>query len=67
MTFTVAFAPEAEEQIATIYRDIAQAASPEVAERYASALIEYCEGLRDFPRLTLKFCHEVISSRPPIP
>ena len=58
MPFTVVFTPEAEDQIAAIYRYIARAASPITAERYASALIDYCEGLRNFPRRAT--LHDVI-------
>ena len=49
MPYTVVFAPEAEEQLAALYRYIAIAASPEIAERYTSAIVAYCEGLRTFP------------------
>ncbi|OOG49921.1 type II toxin-antitoxin system RelE/ParE family toxin [Polaromonas sp. C04] len=49
MRHTVVFTPEAQEQLAALYRYIAAAASPEIAERYTSAIVTYCEGLRDFP------------------
>ena len=45
----VVFTPEAQEQIAEIYRYVASAASPRIAERYASAIVTYCEGLGAFP------------------
>jgi len=32
-----------------LYRYIAVAASPEIAERYTSAIVTYCEGLDTFP------------------
>ena len=32
-----------------LYRYIATAASPEIAKRYTSAIVTYCEGLRTFP------------------
>lgn len=49
MKFRVVFAPEAEEQLAELYRYIAAAASPGIAERYVSAIITYCELLDTFP------------------
>ncbi|MDD2759590.1 MAG: type II toxin-antitoxin system RelE/ParE family toxin [Methylomonas sp.] len=49
MTYTVVFTPEAEEQLAAIYRYIATAASPVIAERYTGAIVEFCEGLVMFP------------------
>lgn len=49
MQYTVIFTPEAQEQLAALYRYIAAAASPEIAERYTNSIITYCEGLQDFP------------------
>lgn len=49
MQYTVIFTPEAEEQLAALYRYIAGAASPEIAERYTSAIVTYCESLQTFP------------------
>jgi plasmid stabilization system protein ParE len=49
MRYTVVFTPEAQQQLAAIYRHIAAAASPAIAERYVSAVITYCEGLQIFP------------------
>lgn len=49
MRYTVVFTPEAEEQIAELYHYIAQAASPDVAQRYTEAIVTYCEGLHTFP------------------
>ena len=49
MRYTVVFTPEAQEQLAALYRYIAVAASPTIAERYVSAVIAYCEGLQTFP------------------
>jgi plasmid stabilization system protein ParE len=48
-SYTVVFTPEAEEQLAALYRTIAVAASPNIAQRYMSAIITYCEGFRTFP------------------
>ena len=49
MRYTVIFTPEAQEQLAALYRYIALAASPEIAKRYTNAIITYCEGLNTFP------------------
>jgi plasmid stabilization system protein ParE len=50
MTFRVVFSPEAEEQLAALYRYIATAASPDIAARYTEAIVNYCETLRTFPQ-----------------
>ena len=47
--YAVIFAPQAREQLASLYRYIAAAASPEIAERYTSAIVTYCESLQTFP------------------
>ena len=49
MKFRVVFSPEAEEQLAGLYRYIAAAGSPANAERYVNAIIAYCETLETFP------------------
>ena len=49
MQYTIIFTPEAEEQLLSLYRYIAAAASPEIAERYTSSIVAYCESLQDFP------------------
>jgi toxin ParE1/3/4 len=46
---TVIFAPEAQEQLTELYRYIAAATSPEVAERHTSSILTYCESLQDLP------------------
>ena len=46
---TVIFTPEAQEQLVKLYRYIAAAASPEIAQRYTSAIVTYCHGLQTFP------------------
>lgn len=48
-SFRVLFSPEAEEQLAALYRYIAAAASPDIAERYIEAIIVYCESPSTFP------------------
>jgi plasmid stabilization system protein ParE len=47
--YAVIFTPEAQDQLVALYRYIAAAASPEIAERYTSAIVAYCESLQDFP------------------
>ena len=49
MSYDVVFAPEAEAQLIALYRYIAREASPEIAERYTTAIVEFCEGLDSFP------------------
>lgn len=49
MKYTVNFTPEAQDQLAALYRYIATAASPETAERYTNAIVSYCENLHTFP------------------
>jgi len=44
--YDVIFTPEAQEHLAALYRYVAAAASPEIAERYTSAIVAYCESLR---------------------
>ena len=50
MNYHVVFSPEAEEQLAALFRYIAAAASPQIAARYTNAIITYCEGLCIFPQ-----------------
>ena len=45
MSYSVFFTPEAEEQLAALYQYIDEAASPDLAARYAEAIINYCEKL----------------------
>lgn len=54
MIYRVVFSPEAEEQLAQLYRYIAVAASPDIAARYTEAIISYCERLRVFPHRGIK-------------
>ncbi len=49
MSHRVVFTPEAEEQLAELYRYIAVAASPDTAKRYTDAIVSYCESLHTFP------------------
>lgn len=49
MSYRVVFSPEAQEQLAELYRYIADAASPDIAAQYTEAIVSYCESLRRFP------------------
>jgi toxin ParE1/3/4 len=49
MGYSVAFAPEAQDQLAELYQFIAHANAPVVAERYVDAIITYCESLAVSP------------------
>jgi len=49
MGYSVIFTPEAEEQLAELYRYIAAEASPEIAVHFTDSIIFYCESLLDFP------------------
>ena len=49
MQYKVIFTPEALGQLTSLYRYIALAASPEIAERYTSAIVTYCEAMHTFP------------------
>lgn len=49
MTFAVRFLPEAIEQLASLYRYVAEASSPQVAADYVDAIQAHCEGLAVFP------------------
>ena len=45
----VLFAPEAEEQLITLYRYIAETGSAATAQTYTEGIISYCESLSLFP------------------
>jgi toxin ParE1/3/4 len=49
MSYRVVFSPEAQEQLASLFHYIAQAASPITAARYVEAIVCYCESLHMFP------------------
>lgn len=49
MTHRVVFAPEAEAQLLELYRYLADAATAEIADRYVTQVIDYCEGLATYP------------------
>ncbi len=48
-TYRVSITQRCQEQLAEIYQYIAANASPVIAERYVSAIYDYCEGLNTFP------------------
>ncbi len=48
-TYTVVFAPEADGQLAELYRYIAGKGAPLNALRYTEAIVAYCEGLATVP------------------
>jgi len=50
MQYTVIFTPEAQDQLVALYRYIAAAATPEIAERYTNAIVTHCDDLRTFPK-----------------
>lgn len=47
--YTVVFTPEAEEQLAELYRYVAEKASADTALHHTTAIVDYCEKLRNFP------------------
>ncbi len=49
MSLRVVFSPEAEEQLLSLYRHIATAASPAIATRYTGGIVDFCESLQTFP------------------
>ena len=49
MTRRLVFAPEAEQQLVSLYRYISAAASPGIAGRYINSILKTCENLQDFP------------------
>jgi len=49
MKYRVVFSPAAGHQLAALYQYIAAASSPEIAARYAEAIVTYCESLSGFP------------------
>ncbi len=49
MRYRVIFSPEADAQLVGIYRHIAGQASPAIAERFTTAIVDYCEAFDTFP------------------
>ena len=45
----IVFSPEAETQLLDIFQYIAEAASPETAERFTASVVDFCEALQLFP------------------
>ena len=54
MAYSVVFTPEARAQLIALYRYIETKASPAIADRYTSAIINYCEGFRELPRRAVR-------------
>lgn len=50
MNHRVVFSPEALEQLAELYRYIAEEASPGIAAQYTDAIVSYCESLSILPQ-----------------
>lgn len=50
MKYRVVFAPEAEEQLAALYRYIASASHADIADRFTEDIVQFCESLSTFPR-----------------
>lgn len=49
MRYTIVFTPEAEEQLAELYRYIAVSTSPERAMSFTNAIVDFCVSLEKFP------------------
>ena len=47
--YAIVFTPEAEEQLAELYRYITEKATAETALRYTTAIVDYCEAMKGIP------------------
>src|ERR1039457_6864691 len=54
MTYSVAYTPEAQEQLRALYRYIEKAASPAIAQRFTDAIVNHCERFREFPERAIR-------------
>ncbi len=54
MTYSIVFSPEASEDLLGIYRYIAKEASPVIAQRFTDAIVNHCEGFREFPERAVR-------------
>ena len=54
MRYSVVFTPEAEDQLIDVYKYIAAEASPDVAERFTQGIVDFCEGLAQFPERSIR-------------
>lgn len=54
MPYSVVFTPEARAQLIALYRYIETKVSPAIAERYTSAIVNYCEGFRELPHRAVR-------------
>jgi len=50
VNYRIVFAPEAEEQLAALYRYIASGSSTDIADRFTEAIVQFCESLSTFPQ-----------------
>lgn len=48
-TYTVVFAPEAEDDLVELFEYIGEHGSPNTGARYTEAIVAYCETLTTFP------------------
>lgn len=48
--YHVIFSPEADTHLVEIYRHIAGKASPTIADRFTTAIVDYCEAFETFPQ-----------------
>jgi plasmid stabilization system protein ParE len=53
-SYKVVFTPEAEEQLAELYRYIVSVASADIAARFGDGIVSYCESLQNFPLRGIK-------------
>lgn len=50
MAYRIVFTPEARDQLLSIHRYIAAEASADRASAFVTAIVDYCESLRTFPK-----------------
>ena len=50
MAYRVVFTPEARDQLLSIYRYIAAEVSADRASAFVTAIVDYCESFRTFPK-----------------
>jgi toxin ParE1/3/4 len=54
MPYSVVFTPEAQDQLLDLYRYIAADASPEIADRFTQGIVDFCEGIANFPERAVR-------------
>lgn len=52
--YTVVFSPEAEEQLAELYSCISEHVWADTTLRYPTAIVDYCESMKNFPHRGLR-------------